>query len=96
MMAKKFGFVVLLLSFVLVASGCYYHEARKEMDSAAQVLSQLKSAGGERLVPYEYTSAEKFLEVSRMEFDEYDYKTARDLAARSKAAGQAGLTGIKK
>ena len=95
MMVKRFRFLVLLLSFVFLASGCYYYEAKKEMDSAGQLVSQLKNAGGPQKVPYEYTSAEKFLEISKMEFDEYDYKQARDFATRSKSAAQAGLAQAK-
>ena len=94
-MVKRFTFLVLLLSFVLLASGCYYREAVNEMKNADQLLSQLKNAGGQQKVPYEYTSAEKFLEVSRMEFDEYDYKQARNFATRSKSAAQAGLAQVK-
>ena len=95
-MVKRFTFLVLLLSFVLLASGCYYYEAKNEMKNADQLLSQLKNAGGQQKAPYEYTSAEKFLEVSRMEFDEYDYKQARNFATRSKSAAQAGLAEVKK
>ena len=95
MMVKRFTFLVLLLSFVLLASGCYYNQAKMEMKNADQLLSQLKNAGGQQKVPYEYTSAEKVLEVSRMEFDEYDYKAARDFATRSKSAAQAGLAQAK-
>ncbi len=95
-MVKRFTFLVLLLSFVLLASGCYYYEAKNEMKNADQLLSQLKNAGGQQKVPYEYTSAEKFLEVSRMEFDEYDYKQAKIFATRSKSAAQAGLAEAKK
>jgi len=94
-MVKRFTFLVLLLSFVLLASGCYYNQAKMEMKNADQLLSQLKNAGGQQKVPYEYTSAEKFLEVSRMEFDEYDYKQARNFATRSKSAAQAGLAQAK-
>jgi hypothetical protein len=56
--------ILILLTFSL--SGCYYYSATKEMKAAEQLISQLKAAGGVTLVPYEYTSAEKFLEVSRI------------------------------
>ncbi len=66
------------------------------MKAAQKSLSDLKAQGGEKLVPYEYCSAEKFLENSNMEFKESDYKRARDFAARSRSAADAGLAQIQK
>jgi hypothetical protein len=86
--------VLLLSSFSL--SGCSYFSATKEMKAAEQLLSELKAAGGATSVPYEYTSAEKFLEISRTEFSEPGYKPAAEFARRSKAASQAGLAEIQK
>ena len=86
--------LLVFLSFSL--SGCYYFSARSEMKSAEKLLSDLKAAGGPTLVPYEYTSAEKFLEISVMETKEDDWKAARDFAIRSKSAAQAGLAEVKK
>jgi hypothetical protein len=48
------------------------------------------------LVPYEYTSAEKFLEISKIEFNENDFKAAKGFATRSKSAAETGLTEVKK
>ena len=90
----KFLAVFVLFSFAL--SGCYYFSATKELKAAAQSLSELKAAGGEKLVPYEYTSAEKFLEVAKIEYSEPGYKPAGEFARRSKAASQAGLAEIQK
>ena len=90
------GLLIAVLVLSVLASGCYYREAKKEMRTAEQVASTLKAQGGERLVPYEYTSAEMFLKLSKEEFAENDFKAAKEFATRSKAAGEAGLTEIKK
>jgi hypothetical protein len=86
--------IIVLFSFFL--SGCYYFSATKEMKAAEQLISELKAAGGPTLVPYEYTSAEKFLEVAKEEAAEADWKVAKGLATRSKSAAEAGLSAIKK
>jgi len=86
--------VIFLLSFF--TSGCYYSKATKEMKAAEKSFSDLKAQGGEKLVPYEYCSAEKFLEISKMEANESDWKHARDFADRSKAASEAGLAQVQK
>ncbi len=91
---EKFLAVFVLFSFAL--SGCYYFSATKEMKAATQSLAELKAAGGEKLVPYEYTSAEKFLEVAKIEYSEPGYKPAGEFARRSSAASQAGLAEIQK
>ena len=96
MSKRGFCFLLVLVFFSLSLSGCYYFSAKKEMKNAASVLMELKTAGGATKVPYEYCSAEKFLEISKMEFDENDYKHAQDFAGRSKAAAQAGLAEVKK
>ncbi|OGP89468.1 MAG: hypothetical protein A2157_13505 [Deltaproteobacteria bacterium RBG_16_47_11] len=88
--------LLLLVFFSLSLSGCYYFSAKKEMKNAENLLMQLKNAGGLTKVPYEYCSAEKFLEISRMEFDENDFKHAKGFASRSKAAAEAGLAEVKK
>ena len=54
------GLVLVFFSFSL--SGCYYFSARNEMKSAEKLISELKGTGGATLVPYEYCSAENFLE----------------------------------
>jgi hypothetical protein len=90
----KFLLVFFLLSFVL--SGCYYFAAKKEINSAEKLLSDLKGEGGPSLVPYEYCSAEKFLEISKMEFNENDFKAAKGFAGRSKSAAEVGLSEVKK
>jgi len=96
-MSKKiWTFLCLLILFSSSLSGCYYFTAVKEMKDAEQLLSELKAAGGATLVPYEYTSAEKFLEISKIEYSEPGYKPAAEFARRSKAAAEAGLAAIKK
>jgi len=90
----KFLMILVLISFL--ATGCYYFAAKKEMKNAEQLISELKREGGATLVPYEYTSAEKFLEVSKIEFNDNDFKVAKGFAARSKSAAEAGLAEAKK
>ena len=86
----------LLIFFSFSLSGCYYFSATKEMKAADQLISELKAAGGPTLVPYEYCSAEKFLENAKLEADQSDWKHSRDFASRSKSAAEAGLSQIKK
>ncbi len=88
--------LLILVFFSLSLSGCYYCAAKKEMKSAENLLMELKNAGGPAKAPYEYCSAESFLNISRAEFSESDYKHAQGFAARSKAAAEAGLTEVKK
>ncbi len=96
-MSKRVWVWFLVLAFFSLSfSGCYYAGAVKEMKAAEQSFSSLKAQGGEKLVPYEYCSAEKFLENSKMEFGESDYKQARIFATQSKTASEAGLAQIKK
>jgi hypothetical protein len=96
-MSKRIGkFLVLFVLFSFALSGCYYFSATKEMKAAEKSLAELKAAGGATLVPYEYTSAEKFLEISKIEFSEPGYKPAAEFARRSKTASQAGLAEIQK
>jgi len=86
--------LIVFLSFSL--SGCYYFSAKKEIANAEKLLSDLKGSGGEKQAPYEYCSAEKFLEASKVEFDEGNYKPAKGFAERSKSASEAGLAVAKK
>ena len=89
------SFVVLcLLSFVL--SGCGYFTVKKEIGNVERLLSELKAAGGDKLVPYEYCSAESFLAVSRLEFAENDFKAAKGFVQRAKSAAETGLAEVKK
>ena len=96
-MVKRIGtlaMVIFLLSFF--TSGCYYFSAKKEIAKAGKLISELKGAGGEKKAPYEYCSAEKFLEGSKIEFSQNDFGPARALAERSTSAAQAGLAESKK
>ena len=86
--------VFILFSFLL--SGCGYFSTNKELNSAEKLLSELKAAGGETKAPYEYCSAEKFLEAGKIEFSQNHYGPARGFIDRSKSAAEAGLTQIKK
>ncbi len=89
---KKMGLaLVMLILFSFLLSGCYYFSAKSEITGAEKSLAQLKAAGGDKTAPYEYCSAEKFLEASKIEFSQNDFKPAKELASRSKAAAEAGL-----
>jgi len=89
-------FLLLLALFSFFFSGCYYFSATREMREAEKSLSELKAAGGQQLVPYEYASAEAYLQVAKIEYSEPGYKPAGEFARRSKAASQAGLAEIQK
>jgi len=96
-MSKRIWTFLCILAFLsLSLSGCYYFSATKEMKAAEQLISELKAAGGPTLVPYEYCSAEKFLENAKLEANESDYKAAKEFASRSKSAAETGLSTIKK
>ena len=95
-MGKRIGLsltVFILIAFLL--SGCGFYETRDQMRSAEKSFADLKAAGGERLVPYEYCSAEAYLGISKMFYDKSQYKTAGEFVVRSKSASEAGLAGIK-
>jgi hypothetical protein len=90
-------FLLIFVFFSFLLSGCYYFSAKKEIANAERLLSELKAVGGPTLAPYEYCSAEKFLEMSRAELsEENDGKTAKGFAERSKSAAEAGLAEVKK
>ncbi len=96
-MVKRIGtlaMVILLLSFFI--SGCFYPKAMKAIGAAEKSLSDLKAQGGEKLVPYEYCSAERYLENAKLEAGESDWSHARSFADRSRAASEAGLSQIQK
>ena len=93
---RSLTFLLIVVFFAFSLSGCYYSAAKKEIANADKLVSELKGAGGEKRVPYEYCSAEKFLEVSRIEFDSNDFRSAKGFAERSKSSAEAGLAEIKK
>jgi len=91
-----FIFLFIFVFFTFSLSGCYYFSAKKEIANAEKLLSELKGAGGEKKTPYEYCSAQGYLEVSKVEFSQNDFGPAKALAERSKSAAQAGLAETKK
>ena len=96
-MNRRIWMLLMVLAFLSFSlSGCYYFSAKNEIKSAEGMLSQLKAAGGENKVPYEYCSAESFLAISKLEFGENDFKHAKGFAGRSKSAAEAGLAEVKK
>jgi hypothetical protein len=95
-MKKMRSVMVILVVFSFLLSGCYYFSAKKEIKNAEKSIAELKAVGGEKLVPYEYCSAEAFLAGAKKEFNENDFKPAKELASRSKSAAEAGLTESKK
>jgi hypothetical protein len=91
-----FIFLFTLVFFTFSLSGCYYFSAKKEISNAEKLLAELKGAGGDKKAPYEYCSAEKFLEGARIEFSQNDFGPAKALADRSTSAARAGLAETKK
>ncbi len=89
------GCLIILFLLSLFGSGCYYSKAKSELSKATQMVSELKAAGGQQKVPYEYCSAETFLEIANKEFNKSDYKRAEGFAIRSQAAAQTGLSKVK-
>ncbi len=96
MRRQIWGCFVILFLLSLFSSGCYYVRAKDEMSKAAGMISELKAAGGQQKVPYEYTSAEKFLESAQAEFNQNDYEHCRQFAVRAQAAAETGLSKVKK
>lgn len=96
MNSRVVKFLLFLVLFSLVLSGCHYFSAKREIANADKLYSDLKGQGGEKLVPYQYCSAEKFLEISRIEFDSNDFDAAEGFAKRSISASDAGLAEIQK
>ncbi len=96
MSKRTWALLFILIFFSFSISGCYYFSAKSEMKAAEKSFSELRAAGGQTLVPYEYCSAEKLLEISKLEAAESDWKAARNFANRSKSAAEAGLVEIKK
>ncbi len=95
MKQKSWVLLFVFTLFCLVSPGCSYFAARDQIRDADRLVSDLSAGGGEKLVPYEYCSAEAFLDISRMGFDDYDYKAAKEFADRSKAAAEEGLSKVK-
>ena len=65
MSKRDLTFLLVLVFFSLSVSGCSYFAARNEIKAAEKSTAELKGAGGATLAPYEYCSAESFLEVSK-------------------------------
>ena len=96
-MLRRVLISVLIVCFLLpLISGCAYWAAKKEMASAETTLAELKAKGGATKAPYEYCSAESFLQMSKMEFGENDFQRAKQFAVTSQSASQAGLTEAQK
>ncbi len=96
MNGKRMCLLLAVVFFSLSLSGCYYFSAKNEIKSAQGLVEELKNAGGPAKAPYEYCSAESFLAISKMEFNENDFKHAKGFAGRSRAVAQTGLTEVKK
>ena len=88
--------VLVVVFFSLSLSGCAYFAARNEIKAAEKATAELKGAGGARLTPYEYCSAESFLEISRYVLTENSWGKSKEFASRSKSAAEAGLMEVKK
>jgi hypothetical protein len=95
-MKQIWTFLLVLVLFSFSLSGCGYFAARNEIKAAEIATAELKGAGGATLAPYEYCSAESFLEISKFVLTENSWKVSKEFAARSKSAAEAGLAEVKK
>jgi hypothetical protein len=95
---SKRGLILLLVLVCLsfFVSGCGYFAARNEIRAAEIATAQLKGAGGATLAPYEYCSAESYLEASKFVLTENSWTVSREFSARSKSAAEAGLAEVRK
>ena len=93
---KVCGFLMLLVFFSVSVSGCAYFAARNEIRAAERATAELKGAEGAKLAPYEYCSAESFLEISRYVLTENSWSKSKEFATRSRSAAEAGLIEVKK
>jgi hypothetical protein len=96
MSKRAFTLLLVLVFFSLSVSGCAYFAARNEIKAAEKATAELKGAGGATLAPYEYCSAESFLEVSKFVLAENSWEKSKEFATRSKSAAEAGLAQVKK
>ena len=96
-MSKRNGlFLMLFVLIPFLLLGCGAQEARNQIQSAEKAFADLKTAGGEKLAPYEYCSAESYLGISKMFYSRTQYKNTMEFVARSKSASEAGLVEVKK
>jgi hypothetical protein len=95
-MRRIWAILMVLIFFSFSLSGCGYFAARNEIKAAERATAELKRAGGATLTPYEYCSAESFLEISKYVLTENSWKASKEFAARSKSAAETGLAEVKK
>ena len=93
---RVLGLMLVLVFFSVSVSGCAYFAARNEIKAAENATAELKGSGGAKLAPYEYCSAESFLEISKFVLTENSWKVSKEFATRSKSAADAGLIEVKK
>ena len=96
MSKRACGLLMLLVFFSVSVSGCAYFSAKNEIKAAEKATAELKAAGGAKLTPYEYCSAESFLEISKYVLTENSWSKSKEFASRSKSAAEAGLVEVKK
>jgi hypothetical protein len=96
MSKRGLALLLVLVFFSVSVSGCAYFGAKNEIKAAEKATAELKAAGGANLTPYEYCSAESFLEISRYVLTENSWSKSKEYASRSKSAAQAGLIEVKK
>ena len=96
MSRKGFMLLLVLVFFSLSVSGCAYFTAKNEIKAAEKATAELKGAGGAKLAPYQYCSAESYLEISRYVLTENSWAKSKEFATRSKLAAEAGLAEVKK
>ena len=96
MRKRGLALLLVLVFFSVAVSGCAYFGAKNEIKAAEKATAELKAAGGANLAPYEYCSAESFLEISKYVLTENSWSVSKEFASRSKSAAEAGLIEVKK
>jgi len=91
------GLFLGLALFVAPLLGCGPIESTAVISDASVALSGAKTAEGDKYAPYEYTSAELFLQKAREERGYADYEVAIDYARKSRDfARQAQAKSLKR
>jgi hypothetical protein len=93
---RTLGFLTIIVILSFLVSGCYYFSSIREGHNAERAIEELKAMDGQKLAPYELTSAEQLMAISNREFNQLDFGNSRDFAVRSKLAAEAGIDEAKK
>ena len=79
-MKSRFVAIIVVLVFVAFGFGC---EAYQAYQAAKEAFDKATSMHADYLAPYEYTSAELYLQEAKKQLDESDFATAIKFANKS-------------